>query len=382
MTVRFFCLLAALSTLYICALSTGAPVFYLFSILLLLILAYSLLSVLPAAFSSRVEQGLSRSKVMRGEKSSFTLVFSHSGILPVAPTILTLSMEGVSVSETLDTPPFRKARYEQEISTKHVGAAPAGVTEYVVRDLFELFKIRRQPAQSETLVVLPRSFHLEKLHFHELDEGRSLPNRTNEDITSPDGLRAYRPGDPMKRIHWKISQRKRSLYVRTYETPAPPDTLVLLDCSSPYKNAAYPDAEKMLRDALCETALSAAEMQSAEECPVRLPLYGERADEFQSGRSGSMVRLQEQLACQPFTGGEAFERVLALELRRMRRTGATVVITTQLTPSVVEGVARVRRMGPSVRFYYVTFTPEAPEDARLIAQLQHHMVEVCYVTPA
>ena len=137
-----------------------------------------------------------------------------------------------------------------------------------------------------------------------------------------------------------------------------------------------------LRDTLCETALSAAEKQARADMPVRVPLYGREAGEFLSDRSGSAAPLAEMLARQSFEGGVDFFRVLNLELRRMRRTGATVIVTAQLNADIVEGVKHIRRMGPSARFYYITHTPDAPEDRPYIAQLQQNMVEVCYVTPA
>ena len=88
------------------------------------------------------------------------------------------------------------------------------------------------------------------------------------------------------------------------------------------------------------------------------------------------------LATQPFGGGEDFSRVLNLELRRMRRTGAAVVITTRLDAQIVEGVSHIRRMGPSARLYLVTYTPDDPACQPFVSRLQHHLVEVCYVTPA
>ena len=66
----------------------------------------------------------------------------------------------------------------------------------------------------------------------------------------------------------------------------------------------------------------------------------------------------------------------------MRRTGAAVIITTRLDAGIVEGVSHIRRMGPSARLYLVTYTPDDPEYQPYVTRLQHHLVEVCYVTPA
>ena len=137
-----------------------------------------------------------------------------------------------------------------------------------------------------------------------------------------------------------------------------------------------------LRDALCETAVAVANMQMEDQSPVRLPLYGESANEFSSDNAAGLTLLQEMLARQPFGNGEDFARVLNLELRRMRRTGAAIIITTRLDARIVEGVSHIRRMGPSARLYLVTYTPDDPRYQPFVTRLQHHLVEVCYVTPA
>ena len=232
------------------------------------------------------------------------------------------------------------------------------------------------------ILVLPRSFDVEPLRFLQSDEGRSLQNRNTEDLASPEDTRAYRAGDPLKRVHWKLTARRRELIVRKFETPAPPDTLILLDCAAPGPAAGDPEAAAQLRDTLCETALSVAEMQVRGDIPVRVPLYGRQTGEFLSDRSGNTGVLAEMLARQSFEGGIEFYRVLNLELRRMRRTGATVIVTAQLNAGVVEAIKHIRGMGPSARVYYITHTPDAPDDRPYIAQLQQNMVEVCYVTPA
>ena len=72
--------------------------------------------------------------------------------------------------------------------------------------------------------------------------------RATEDINSPSDVRTYAPGDPMKKIHWKLSLRKRELLVRRFEEPALPDALVLMDQSAP--RAASHEASADLRDAM------------------------------------------------------------------------------------------------------------------------------------
>ena len=280
------------------------------------------------------------------------------------------------------TRPFRAQERRLPMDARHVGIYDTGLRNVSVSDIFGLFRFRVPIQEGSTLTVLPRPFDVEKPRMILGDEGSAVLARSQEDYNAPDDVRAYRTGDAMKRIHWKLSSRKRELVVRRFETPAPPDTLILLDCNEPLGGENINEGKECLRDAMCETAVAVARMQMEDGSPVRLPMYGKQANEFSSDQAEGLALLQEMLAAQPFGAGEDFARVLNLELRRMRRTGAAVVITTRLDAQVVEGVTHIRRMGPSARLYLVTYTPEAPEYQPYVARLQHHLVEVCYVTPA
>lgn len=383
MTGRGLTVLAvSLGALY-AGMSLGGRMYYLAAVCGMLSLAFALISVIGCKLSLRARFSLSEDKVSRGETAQLLLSVRMGSLLPVYP------MEALlRVGDSVEARPLAlrfgcETKLRVDVPAPHVGVMRVGVEGCRFSDIFGFFSMRmRAREEMKTLTVLPRDFEVEPLRFLFADDGRALPNRQSEDLSSPEDTRAYRAGDALKRIHWKLSLRRRELLVRRFETPAPPDTLVLLDCTTPGDPADGPEDRAKLRDALCETALSVAAMQAAKDCPVRLPLYGERASEFTSDRSGTTGLLREMLAAQHFTGGEPFERVLMLELRRMRRTGSTVIITSHLNAQTVEGVSCIRRMGPASRVYLITKEPDAPRDRPFVSQLQQRMVEVCYVTPA
>lgn len=382
MTGRLFSAIAVLIVSGLSALSLGGPIFYLIFYTVSLLLVFALLCVLLARRGAQVHQELSQQKLQRGEEGALRLSLQTRSLLPQGAVRLRLSLLEGEVESLMVPGFFRPTQAEYNLRFAHVGVFPCGVVSMQFQDPMGLIRLRKKGPPLLHMTVLPRSFEVSPLAFARMDDGRALPNRAGEDPTSPEDVRAYRPGDPMKRIHWKLSLRNRELMVRRFEIPAPPDTLILMDCTDPVGFENYPDGRLRLRDTLCETALSVAAMQVAQGHPVRLPLYGDRPSECLADRAGSLELLKEELAYQLFLGGEPFPQVLNLELRRMRRTGATIVITTRLSPQIVEGVNNIRASGPNVRFYLVTFEPEAPQDEALVARLQSRMVEVCYVTPA
>lgn len=384
MTARGWALLAISLSALLCGMSLGGRIFYLTALFAVLALLFSLLSILFSRWKMRVHAFLSAPQVLRGETAHLTVTAGKRGLLPVYPLDVTVLCGDTQLTLTAQPSFLQEQSISLPLPAQHVGLFSVGISEYVFYDVLGLFRarVRCKKDSFSSLTVLPRPFDVEELHFLPGDDGRALPNRTAEDLSSPEDTRPYRRGDSLKRVHWKISARKRELIVRRFETPAPPDTLVLLDCSQPGGEDDTDETRLTLRDALCETALSVISMQLKSQSPVRMPLYGTHAQEFHSSAMEDLPHLQRLLACQPFMGDAEFDRVLHMELRRMRQTGVTVIVTTHLTASVVEGVKHIRLMGPGVRLYLITRTPDNEEDRPYVTQLQQCLVEVCYVTPA
>ncbi len=383
MKTRAAALVVVFGSCLLAALSTGGKVYLLFSLLLAVMTLLALASVVLAGRSAAVSHTLSSSKVQRGDAVSLEVTVKHSGLLPIAPILLTLSAApGEPPMEVRLTGGGSKSqRIAYRFSTAHVGTFSPGVQSYIVQDVFGFFSKKKIPDTPPLeLMVLPVPFEVESLRFSPGDTGLETLSRAQEDPSSPSDVRSYQPGDPLKKIHWKLSMRKRELMVRRFEDPALPDALVLLDCAPPTSPVpAQPQGQAFVRDALCETAASVVLHQMRGDNPVRLPLLGSRPMEYE--KSMGAPALLEELARLDFSNTERFERVLMLETRRLKRTGATVVITSRLNSAVVDMIINIRKMGPYVRLYLVSYTPDAPNVLPLISRLQQSTVEVCYVTP-
>lgn len=370
-----------IAALLLAAFSTGSPVFLAAAILLALVVLCSFLGVYQAARTLEISSGMSGRTVQRGEDVMLTVTVRHKGMIPIAPMLLELyaTPETPETTVRLKDAPGRVQRLTLPFHATHVGVSSPGVKSCTVEDLFGLFSLTKTPeaAQSE-LLVLPLPFQVEALSFAPGDSGLETMARATEDVTSPSDVRAYMPGDALKKIHWKLSARKRELVVRRFEEPVLPDALVLMDCSPP-PSWGHPEAEADVRDALLETAASVVSSQMVTDHAVRLPLLGGHPVELE--KSMGLPMILENLARVDFSETDKFERVLLLETRRMRKVGATVIISARLSSSMVDVMIRMRRMGPMMRLYLVTFTPDDPLALPLISKLQQAEIEVCYVTP-
>ena len=229
-----------------------------------------------------------------------------------------------------------------------------------------------------SLTVLPRVFDVDPLVMAPGDPGSELMARANEDLNAPSDIRAYQPGDAMKKIHWKLSARKQELIVRKFEEPLLQEVLILMDCSRPPFHGDS-QAEADIRDTLLETAASLFSAQMRTDHEIRMPLTGSRPAE--ADRSIGTTIALKYLAGVDFSETDRFERVLQMESSRMSKVGCVAVVTARLNYAMVDIMTRIHRTGPNLRLYLVTSTPEDANVLPLISRLQHSEIEVAYVTP-
>ena len=369
--------LGAALVLLITALSTGSPVFLAPAVLLAALMLLGGVSVRWAARTLSVGAETDHAAVERGEAVRLTIRAGHRCPLPLAPLqLLVITGPGtepvqVSVRQRRDGSgevlPF---------TADHVGACRPGARSCRGEDLFGFFsKTVETPEAGVPLTVLPNTFALTPLAFFPADPGLGTMATATEDASEPVDVRAWQRGDPLKKVHWKLSARKRSLVVRHFEEPTQPEALILLDCTRPDPGL----NEAATRDALVETAASVMKAQEGGDNDVRLPLWGRHPTEL-TLRMG-LPLVFERLAQVDFSATEGFEKQLMDAARRLRQVGATVVITSRLSGRMVEPLIRMRRLGPSLRIYLVSDTPDRADWQPLIARLQQAEAEVCSVRP-
>ncbi len=369
------------AALLVAALSTGSAMFLSASLLVWLLILSCFLSVWQASATLTLSADLSEKTVQRGDDVTLTVRVAYRGWLPIAPLTAELSAGPDRPAQTvlLSSAPGQGQTMTLTFHAAHVGVTHPGLQRVVITDLLGLFTVEKHPqTQGGELIVLPTPFDAGELTYAAGDSGSESMARAAEDIASPADVRTYQQGDPMKKIHWKLSMRKQELMVRRFEAPVMPDALVLLDCSTP-PHTAQDEAQADLRDALLETAASVMQQNIQTDHPAKLPIHGDHPIELDKGMGLPVIL--EALARVDFSAPDQFDRMLMLEMRRMRKVGCTVVVSARLDSRMVDVLTAMRHTGPYLRLYLITFDPDDPSNLPMISRLQSAGIEVCYVTP-
>ena len=377
MTFRAYLLALLAVFLLFIAFSVGSMLALYIALALLAMLALSLLCALCGFATLRVHLSTDNTQVLRGEAASLRLTASLFSPLPLAPTVFAfLSPDGDGEYDVGYRQRYLGSfTFDEECVFPHVGTFEYGVSTVRVRDVFSLFCLTRRLHLIDNMLVLPCVSDAEPMPFSAGDEmDVQLEKRARDDATMPADVRAYQQGDDLRRVHWKLSLRKRQLMVRTFDVPALPDALILMDCAMPERSdmqLAY-----TLRDALCESAVSLAGAQLAAGHAVHMPLCGRMHIEAGATTSADLPGLQRQCALCDFEGDPLFERILLSETRRLRRTGATAILTTRLNPRLVDLTRQISRLGPCVRFIFISELPPDEEQRALLERLADRSIAV------
>ena len=336
-------------------LSTGTRLYYLVFFMLLMMVVLSLISAAWTLWSVRFELKGVKARVTRGDSLMTVFTVRHTSILPVSAIRVQLSVPA-GYSGTLEVnvtaPPFVARTFRQVIHCPHRGVYEAGVTKLTVQDIFGLVSLSRRPGlKLIKMEVRPRVSDIAPMLLKNADMGPEFRSTAAEDNASPSDVRKWQDGDELKKVHWKLSLRKRELMVRTYEESARPDTLVIPDLQ---QVTSLRDQQLTIEDCVCEASLNAVKAQLEAGYPVRMPLTNAHPSELAGQSPVDFAPFADAMLRVAFDSPYDYERVLMLMQARLQRTGGAVLVTARLTSRIADTALRMQRSGITTRLIWVS----------------------------
>jgi uncharacterized protein (DUF58 family) len=171
--------------------------------------------------------------VVAGDHLREEFILTNTGTLPAL---------WARVRDHSAVPGYRADRVESASSTERRhwaysgmcerrGVFRLGPTDLIMSDPCGFFEVTHHYPATTTLLVYPRASYLPDL---QLPAGRA-PGRATVSLRAPEdtitigGLRAYLPGDSLRRIHWPSTARHDHLMVREYDREPTGDLWLVVD---------------------------------------------------------------------------------------------------------------------------------------------------------
>jgi len=127
--------------------------------------------------------------------------------------------------------PRSEATFEEQIKCEHYGFYSMDSIKVSIQDVFGIFTISKHIKSDFTIRVYPKWYDLSSIPFSSYQQtGDALKKyHMTEDFADIGGIRQYRDGDNVKRVHWKLSAKRDELLVKDFEFSSNAQICVIMD---------------------------------------------------------------------------------------------------------------------------------------------------------
>ena len=253
-------------------------------------------------------------------------------------------------------------------------------------DPFGLFRTLLRVPDEALLLVYPR---VVPIPFWTLPgsvlEGSVLTGQRSLQSTSMVmGIREYRPGDALNRIHWRSSARHRELQVKEFELDKTADLWIYLDLERHWHRG---EGEDSTEERCITVAASVVQKALREHRNVGLITSGTRAEVLHPDRGSKQFgKLMQYLAEMQVGGTRSLAETVVETLPRLRRGASALLITPSLDPGWVRPASTLRES--SIATQAVIVAPPIEGDDRdrarryaLLGELAVAGVRAAYLGP-
>ena len=196
--------------------------FYLAAFVLAVVVFVPWLSLavsLPAMLNCRVRLWPERQTVRRGESCAWVVAVDNRAKLPLSKITLCIYMDNrmfaAQKKERLHLGgTVLERRMRVPADTTRCGMLECTVGSMRVLDCMGLFSIRRRIQIVAQLPVMPQTISTQELPQPDQSQAVRLRPRPGGGPGEDYDLRAYRPGDPIRLLHWKLSSKRDELVIR------------------------------------------------------------------------------------------------------------------------------------------------------------------------
>lgn len=259
---------------------------------------------------------------------------------------------------------FSKIRRNYKLQLRKRGVYALGPARLVSGDIFGIFEHYRTDETLSTITVFPEQINLQPISLEsDRPNGfRSVRRRLYDDPNLPVGIRDYRPGDEMRRIHWPATARTGELQVNEYQPISSREVVLCLNVATTRHKweGYYPD----ILETLVKVSATWISQWIQTGYSVGLISNGSLAHSDQSffvapGRSPHQLsRLYERLAgVTPFSA-VPFEKYLIHTMPSVSYGAAPVIVSAIHSQELVEAIYQIKRYRR--KMVYVSLDNEPP----------------------
>lgn len=200
---------------------------------MIVVVALSFVWALLAGLGSRLERALLHTWVQVGDLLEEVITLTNDSPVPlIAAEVVDLSdIPGYAQSAVRAAAPRVAANWRQHGTSTRRGLYHLGPTHLRLTDPLGLFDVSSEYPETKEVLVFPPV--IQNLNTNLMSGGGqgavTMRQRSLQETAAVGSIRGYQAGDPIRRIHWPLSERHDTFVVKEFDREMGGDVWIALD---------------------------------------------------------------------------------------------------------------------------------------------------------
>lgn len=281
-----------------------------------------------------------------------------------------------SACSVMSIGPWKRKREVREITIKYRGVYNLGPIELLIQDALRMFTWTLKIESRKNFMVYPKVYNIERLDLKALQSFGSVSNRqlVSEDSTNISDIRKYIPGDSIKKVHWKLSAKNNTLYVKNFEKAGNTAVYLFIDL---YKNAYTGKYARDLEEKAIESACSITFYLMRRSVPMELYLTNSNISFIKAGDMRNFNRIMDIMCQAKPNGDRVMEDIIQKRLGLMNRGASIIVITGDISGDAASLYCTMKENGYDLIIVYVNDENLSDEKKKMLdaCEIKLYMVK-------
>lgn len=352
----FYAFLFILSLIFVYSYGGRAAYALLYTVLFLPVLSFAYLLILYRSFKYVLH--IDEKVIMKGDTVNLTVTADNKSIL-FYPLIqmnfndFKLSGTAQQASGKFFLSPFSKSSFMFQAECKYRGRYFIGIDTVIFVDFLGIFKLTRKKEATTPVTVFPKVIFLENPDNANDFSSHALPlsRQYDEDMVMISDIRNYVYGDPVKRVHWKLSAKRGDILVKNYEKTMEAQTLILLDV----KKNDFPYLKRIqIEDKVIEAAAAMVHLSLSSQTPIQLKYCTDEIKTYSARDLGAFEKIHRLLAEVEFSGRAELCSILEETVKSSKQFNHIILITSNLDSRLCQGMLGAKTTGFNPFLVFVT----------------------------
>ncbi|WP_432662012.1 DUF58 domain-containing protein [Wukongibacter baidiensis] len=326
---------------------SGGKFLYLIFMTLSILILYSYYSIYKGKKNLYHFFWVSNRTLKVGESLNLGYKLNNTGILPIAHAEITCNIskrlgDMKFPVEYAFLSPLQMINIKKEVICRHRGYYKVGELHVKIKDFLNLFEKEIIFNKNIDLIVYPviHDINNMKLPATEYFGAFRVPYNTHEDYTSIKNIREYVEGDNVKKVHWKLSARLGTPYVKEYELSANTKINIFLDA---YEGSFIKDSSGDIEEKMVETGASIINYCLKNNLNTSLSFTAVEKTYIEGRYLNRLEGFLKELIGFQAKGKIPIYEFLSNEVRKLSYGSTLVILTSELNEKIFQTLISLRQ---------------------------------------